>query len=826
MYYRYSTLVLIIFMLLFIIGIIFIVNNNINSLEKFQNNYDMSIVRLFPPVGGNLTINTNNIDISAKDNTGLSILTSESMFTDNNDLYYISSSYRQNNGVQISNLFRGNSATNVTLSKSNSPSQNIKTSDGTIKGNYIIYTYSTRLKIVGFNITFNDAANNYSNKIKLFRSSYNANFSIDLIKLDMDQTIIDKTLKLWIKENTDPYEVDKIIIFFDDSIADVVVKNIEIRGIPINLANKVELDPVEPYQTNNMLGENNGLPIITPNQKIADEYSYKGTSPNKKFKELVQIKKPYAMYYAGNVGFKEAANNVTQFQDLYGRQCRNAVIIGDYNKIIENISNKNAEYNSNKIAYIKGDVKTQIIFPYDSIPREYTICAITKYTNTNRNRARILSADTNGVTGPNWLLGHWGGRTLIAHHNGWLSRHNNINNKTEWVISCATSGTNGSKSYVFMNDEVYEHNYRPIGNYNDKTYGTLTINKNPWGENSDFALSYVIIWDVALQRPELINVYDALENFLNTGEELDYATSQDLGVTVQQSKGSCGNPGLSAKDIKDATGTNTDGVYWIYISNEIGVKPVYCIMNSACYGGGWMLAIKGAKDKTTFMYNSGHWTNDTVLNENFLRRNNNDINEDAKYHVFNGCKINDCLAIFNSADVKGISNLSGYGYAWYEPNIIKVKQTLLNYFKNDTCYINYFGDKAADFSHFNRCEINNRDKYKYTNDSDKNNARNRFIEDHITNKYKEGIWSNQKEFMAYGLNIRPRTWWGHSVRWGGTFNENPGTTNYGYWWMGDGSNDVSGGIGITAKYSCGDYISCCESSKGTAASMRFEWYVR
>ena len=80
--------------------------------------------------------------------------------------------------------------------------------------------------------------------------------------------------------------------------------------------------------------------------------------------------------------------------------------------------------------------------------------------------------------------------------------------------------------------------------------------------------------------------------------------------------------------------------------------------------------------------------------------------------------------------------------------------------------------------------------------------------------------------MAYGLNIRPRTWWGHSVRWGGTFNENPGTTNHGYWWHGDGSNDVSGGIGVNHWYSCGDVIGCCEASRGTVAAMRFEWYVR
>ena len=78
--------------------------------------------------------------------------------------------------------------------------------------------------------------------------------------------------------------------------------------------------------------------------------------------------------------------------------------------------------------------------------------------------------------------------------------------------------------------------------------------------------------------------------------------------------------------------------------------------------------------------------------------------------------------------------------------------------------------------------------------------------------------------MAYGLNIRPATSWGHSVRWGGTFNENAGLGVQ--WYTGDGSNDVSGGIGISFNYSSGDYIGCCQASRGRNASMRFEWYVR
>ena len=86
----------------------------------------------------------------------------------------------------------------------------------------------------------------------------------------------------------------------------MVVNNITIRGIPMNISNRVEEKPVEEGNVNLMLGENNPLPTVSPVQRSFDVNLYAGTSPNKKFKELVQMKKPYAMYYAGSVGFKNS----------------------------------------------------------------------------------------------------------------------------------------------------------------------------------------------------------------------------------------------------------------------------------------------------------------------------------------------------------------------------------------------------------------------------------------------------------------------------------------------------------------------------------------
>jgi hypothetical protein len=71
------------------------------------------------------------------------------------------------------------------------------------------------------------------------------------------------------------------------------------------------------------------------------------------------------------------------------------------------------------------------------------------------------------------------------------------------------------------------------------------------------------------------------------------------------------------------------------------------------------------------------------------------------------------------------------------------------------------------------------------------------------------------------LNIIPQGW-NHAVRWGGSFNENPG-----HWDGLPNSNDVSCGIGLQARnFSAGDAINCCQSSTGTNASMGFKWFIR
>lgn len=101
--------------------------------------------------------------------------------------------------------------------------------------------------------------------------------------------------------------------------------------------------------------------------------------------------------------------------------------------------------------------------------------------------------------------------------------------------------------------------------------------------------------------------------------------------------------GDSAMSIKALTGTNTNGVYWINLPT-VGPTQVYCLMDSAYDGGGWMLAMKGGKSlsDTTFSYSSSYWTTPNTLNPSDTTTNAGN----AKYQSFNYFGAKDILGLW------------------------------------------------------------------------------------------------------------------------------------------------------------------------------------
>jgi hypothetical protein len=243
----------------------------------------------------------------------------------------------------------------------------------------------------------------------------------------------------------------------------------------------------------------------------------------------------------------------------------------------------------------------------------------------------------------------------------------------------------------------------------------------------------------------------------------------------------------SAEAIKILTGTNTNTSYWITLPT-VGATNLFCIMDSAYNGGGWIMAMKATRS-TTFNWPSGYWTGVNLLNET----STNQSDADAKFNSFNYFQSRDIMArwpdIGQGGCIGGVGN-----WTWLQNNF-------------------YGGSRVGLTDWFNSVS-----------------GGRRFYQDAKTwcGHTMSGVFSSQSDVRFYGFNYSndqnlART------RWGFGWNENGG----GLYPNGNmGSDDVSGGIGMTGtqqgqvQYSAGDYIGCCQDSTGINRSARVEVYVR
>ncbi len=238
--------------------------------------------------------------------------------------------------------------------------------------------------------------------------------------------------------------------------------------------------------------------------------------------------------------------------------------------------------------------------------------------------------------------------------------------------------------------------------------------------------------------------------------------------------------GTSAFQIKQGYPNSQDGVYWINLPN-VGPTQIYCIMNSAYDGGGWMLAMK-ATTGTTFNYDANYWFTNNTLNSTDISRNNGD----GKYETMNTFQAKDMMAIW--PDIQNIGSESGS----------------IDNLSNWTWLQNNFHGNGSRTSLIDKFSGSQLDYYSSTNGS-------------MTFSGYGSVFSSQGGYSFYGINYSNRP--NAKVRWGFAWNNETD----------ENTNDVSGGIGMDAvygNYSAGDRINCCEINSGINRSARVEVYIR
>jgi hypothetical protein len=243
------------------------------------------------------------------------------------------------------------------------------------------------------------------------------------------------------------------------------------------------------------------------------------------------------------------------------------------------------------------------------------------------------------------------------------------------------------------------------------------------------------------------------------------------------------NAAISAAQLKIDYPSKPDGKYWIDLPQPAGPTELYCIMNSAYNGGGWMLAMKATTTATTFSYASNYWTTANTLNPTDVTR----ANADAKYNVMNYFLAKDMMAIWpdipnSGAESGSIDNLTNW--TWLQNN-----------FHNS-------GSTTTLISKFSGAQV----AYESSTSGIMNFS-----------GYGTTAFSKQAGFTFYGINYTTRA--AASVRWGFAWNNETDQN----------SNDTSGGIGMGTSfgnYSAGDYQGCCFSSAGVNRAARVEVYIR
>ena len=314
-----------------------------------------------------------------------------------------------------------------------------------------------------------------------------------------------------------------------------------------------------------------------------------------------------------------------------------------------------------------------------------------------------------------------------------------------------------------------------------------------------------------------------------------------------------------------------DGYYYIKF-NQLGGRYIYCIMNEAYFGGGWMLAMRGVRGSTTFKYDSSYWTDTRTLNDEFsnissllseiYNKNNlthdeiKQIDElktvsslgnkiydtftesqatryDMKTDAFNNYNAREWMVIFyyrNGESISrggddilrneggkasdGVTSISSLdkntrGWIWRE----SPRSTLAN--QDPQSLQSFFSSRAPTSTNGLNRENNNIDfKSLYGVTNSKNLKKwNR----KPTTDTGSSLWSGQDGYNFYGINYeipnKP-----FKVRWGFVWNNETDPS--------DNSNDAAGGLGMH-NFSCADiWNNDIVQYKGVNNSIAFELYVR
>ena len=228
-----------------------------------------------------------------------------------------------------------------------------------------------------------------------------------------------------------------------------------------------------------------------------------GNTNNNFIQTLFQKTPPWGAYTADNW------NNNTLY-DITGNN-RNATT----SSVTYGFSSGNGA--TAAIPYLQGSTSSRITWPVGSIPQQFTIASITRYSGTNRGR--ILSDN-----GSYLIHGHWSGLRGVCYYNQWVTQNVSSNDViTDWLVTVGTNNSIVTYPYnVIISNSPITNGTNPIGNATSNSNNNNT-NSNSVGlsinqlEQSDFQFNTVLIWDKGLTGQLMQNIAYWLTQYLQNG---------------------------------------------------------------------------------------------------------------------------------------------------------------------------------------------------------------------------------------------------------------------------------------------------------------------
>lgn len=160
---------------------------------------------------------------------------------------------------------------------------------------------------------------------------------------------------------------------------------------------------------------------------------------------------------------------------------------------------------------LSGIKTSTIIYPVGSIPANYSICCLTRYSGLDRRRILSGYAFNNNYVFSNYFqeVG-----TCFDQNTGFSSRNAvSIAQQQQWHSFVCVRGN----SVLFPNNIMLDGVGLGASQIGGFSVGQLAINDSQYNEYSQFEISQVIVFDVSLTQAEMLIVSNSFNNYKTTG---------------------------------------------------------------------------------------------------------------------------------------------------------------------------------------------------------------------------------------------------------------------------------------------------------------------